>query len=811
MNKTQFVAPGGNNRGHLSVEKVMKKIISTLLIAFCGVCAAMASIDDWRYYTPFSGADRMAETRGRVYFTSAGSLFAYDKSNDETLAFSFMNDLNDPNDVTGVFAPFNGNYVVVAYSNGNMDVLRDDGSVVNLPDIKDSRMTDKRINNATFSDDQKTMLVATAFGIVRYNMVKLEVIDSGIYNDNVDAAAIIGGFPVAIVRGYVCVPPTPDTLRDLGYWWWQPHGVEKVVTAGGTTYAIVDEDGVKRPAILHLDPETRLVTKQYIGTREAEGMASGTAAEPIAIASGTQLTMADAEGNVTSTHTLPEGFNNSCFTAAGGPADLWTGSRQGVSNADAKDTYIYPPVKPGELSVRNVHILASSTRGDLYMSNRGNSLEFGTSGGNTGYQSVRTPDGVFHDSQPHGLDIPPTSTRPSPEGYLFDPLFVTPSVTNPGIYYTGNLSAGVFAIDALTGRQLVHFTPDNSPLPGYWNVRDAAFDSSGTLWLFSETSNANPPSLIALSPQGVAKMDKVSKDDWAIGTAAKSFFSARDGQIATGANGRLLYLLGDNKIGVYDTKGTATVSDDSFVEISRFRMADGSGFPELQRFHKLMEDPLTGALWVATNDGVIVVPEPTKVSGGIVDIVRPKVARNDGTGLADYLLSTQAVFNMAIDGAGHKWFVTRESGIFMTSADGTQILQNFTAANSPIPSNTVFSVKAHPAWADKIYFGTTNGLLEYRSGYSQPSDNLNDVLIYPNPVKPDYTGPITIQGLVDASRVKILSPGGLLVAELTSDGGTVRWSGNGTDGKRVPAGVYHVLASSQDKGAKPVGKIVVIR
>lgn len=789
---------------------MMKKIISTLLITVCAAVALWADNADWRHYMPFAGTEQMAETRGRVYFTSAGALFAYDKKSDETLVFNAMNALNDNNDVTGVYAPANGSFVVVAYSNGNMDLLRDDGTVANLPDIKDSRQGDKGINHVAFSDDLRTMLVATVFGLVRYDLSRLEVIDSGIFYENIKQAAFIDGHPAILIYGALRTPPVDSSLRDLDSWSWLATDVQKVVNSGGNLYALMTIDGQERPALLTLDASGKHLEVNLIGNASAGNIVAGSQTEPLAVASNSTLSMVDAQGNITNAYSVPDDFNTAVFTAAGGPANLWTGSKTGVSNADITAPYVYDPIKPGELSVKSIYLMTVSADGQLLMSDRGNSNVFGLSGGNIGHQSVMNPDGTFTDTQPHGLEIPASSSRPSPEGYLFDPLFITPSPIIKGIYYTGNLSAGVYAINASNGTQVAHFTPENSPINGYWCVRDVAFDSNGYMWLFSENDMKNPPSLMALSPAGQLKLNDVKIEDWVVAEAAKDFYSARDGQILVSHDGRLLYLKADSKIGIYDTKGTPSLADDTFSEMTRFRMADGSGYPELQRFNRILEDPRDGSIWVSTDDGVFTIPLP-KPEQGIVDIVKPKVARNDGTGLADYLLSSQKVVGLAIDGARHKWFTTYDSGVFMTSPDGTQILQNYNTSNSPLPSNMVLTVATHPQWADKVYFGTRNGLMEYRSGYSAPAADLKDVLIYPNPVKPDYTGAITIRGLMDASRVKILSPGGNLVAELTSDGGMVRWSGNGTDGRRVPAGVYHVLASTPDNGARQVGKIVVIR
>ena len=44
-------------------------------------------------------------------------------------------------------------------------------------------------------------------------------------------------------------------------------------------------------------------------------------------------------------------------------------------------------------------------------------------------------------------------------------------------------------------------------------------------------------------------------------------------------------------------------------------------------------------------------------------VYRIKIPRNDGTGLADYLLDTEEIKAIAIDGANRKWIGTATSGV----------------------------------------------------------------------------------------------------------------------------------------------------
>lgn len=86
----------------------------------------------------------------------------------------------------------------------------------------------------------------------------------------------------------------------------------------------------------------------------------------------------------------------------------------------------------------------------------------------------------------------------------------------------------------------------------------------------------------------------------------------------------------------------------------------------------------------------------------------------------------------------------------------------------------------------------------------------DNVWAYPNPVKPNYTGNITIQGLSYDADIKITTSNGILVNEGRSNGGTYVWNGNDLKGKRVASGIYMVetATSSGEKGT--VCKIAII-
>jgi flagellar hook assembly protein FlgD len=111
-----------------------------------------------------------------------------------------------------------------------------------------------------------------------------------------------------------------------------------------------------------------------------------------------------------------------------------------------------------------------------------------------------------------------------------------------------------------------------------------------------------------------------------------------------------------------------------------------------------------------------------------------------------------------------------------------------------------------------VFFGTDNGLCSYISDATQSNTEMtsDNVWAYPNPVEPNYTGPITITGLTLNADVKILSANGAIINEGRSNGGTYTWDGCDQKGRRVASGVYMVATATSDGKKGTVCKIAII-
>src|SRR5690606_28983015 len=112
----------------------------------------------------------------------------------------------------------------------------------------------------------------------------------------------------------------------------------------------------------------------------------------------------------------------------------------------------------------------------------------------------------------------------------------------------------------------------------------------------------------------------------------------------------------------------------------------------------------------------------------------------------------------------NKWIATTSSGVFCVSPNGQETLHRFTKDNSPLPSNNVLDIAIDPD-SGVVYFATGNGLVAYKGTNTAPRENLESLRAFPNPVRPNFAGNVTIDGLTSRANVKITDVNGNLVFE----------------------------------------------
>ncbi len=213
-----------------------------------------------------------------------------------------------------------------------------------------------------------------------------------------------------------------------------------------------------------------------------------------------------------------------------------------------------------------------------------------------------------------------------------------------------------------------------------------------------------------------------------------------------------------------------------------------------------------GFIWIGTADGIGVIQCAEQVfSGSGCEAIKP-IAQQGG--FSNYLFKGLAVQSIAVDGANRKWVATR-NGVWLISPSGDKIIYQFTEDNSPLLSSEVSNI-AIDGSNGEVFFATKKGICSFRGTATEPEETKKELLVFPNPVPPGYTGSIAIRGLTEGSIVKITELDGRLVYQTRALGGQAIWDGKDYRGNKRSSGVYLVLASNEEKTVNSSARIVFL-
>ncbi|WKN44486.1 hypothetical protein [Tunicatimonas pelagia] len=209
---------------------------------------------------------------------------------------------------------------------------------------------------------------------------------------------------------------------------------------------------------------------------------------------------------------------------------------------------------------------------------------------------------------------------------------------------------------------------------------------------------------------------------------------------------------------------------------------------------------LDGQLWLTGSEGVAFFPTPEQVFSDAT-LLKPVFDRQ-------FLLLGEFVTSVAVDGGNRKWVGTN-SGLWLFSETGEELVYNFTTENSPLISDVILDIVANNQ-SGEVFIATDRGVVSFRSTATEGVFAHQSVKLFPNPVRQSFDGLVGIQGLVNQATVKITTVSGVLVQELQAVGGTATWDLRAYTGDRVQSGVYLVFSASADGSETFVGKIAVV-
>lgn len=783
---------------------IKKLFLLMLMLLPCATATVKAQygVGDWKIHATFSGQNvqNIIDTGDKVYYLVSNNLFCYDKETQENENLNKGNYLSDVL-IKQIYYNSYKKYLLVVYDNSNIDIIDHDGKVFNMPDIKDAILTsDKTINHVSFTD--KAAYVATSFGYLVLNDSKYEVKESRIYNISMASVVVVGNqLMLSGNNGQLYYGNVDEYHEYLGSF--------KNISLQGGVLTPIDAT--------HFFYVSGYLYRMTM-TLDADGNATF-AGEDICKAAPTTLQKTpsgfianygpskkyyftfDTEGNKTDSVSNPSCDVLSCAESG----KWWAVGENGLRLIDNGTAGSY--FKPDCINIAlPFYVTYNNLNKKLYLSSAGTNYFFT-------YQftkcAVNTYDGTSWENVTPSFSnlskISPGHITSTGTGTYW----VTPDPDDADTYYLNTWWCGLLKVK---NNELVQaYNWNNSPLinnGNYYCHTVPMIDRAGTLWVAQTDNKTNP--IVAL-PKSKRLLESVTASDWVTPSIANIACTKRATALASKYTDDKIFNNGDyqNPIVFFNDGGdpTSTIKSASY---SQFTDQDEKSYS--WNYALCLVEDQNGKVWMGSDNGVISFDPKNAYNTTTFRVNHIKVPRNDGTNLADYLLDGQQVNCMAVDGSNRKWIGTNSSGLFLVSADGSEIIKQFNTSNSYLSSNTIYGVCCNPN-SNSVYVVTANGVLEYLSDSTPAEDDYSSVYAYPNPVRPDFTGLITIKGLMDNSLVKIADPQGNVVKQLKSNGGMATWDGCNENGTRVKTGVYFVLASQGDSDGNQsaVTKIMIIR
>lgn len=810
-------------------------LLFSLLITIDGN-AKNKPIGTWNVYSSFSApAQKVIDTKNVVYYTSGGRLFSYDKKNDENYSYTIGNKLSDY-DITDIYYNYDKNYLLITYSSGNIDLLYTDGNVVNMSDIKDATIDPPlTINSVAFDGDR--IYVATEFGLVIFNEPRHEVIQSGIYGKSIGAVTVMGDNLVVYADKYFWFTNKSnniikfDAFTQLYGYSHIPHDLIPVAD-NKLIFRVDDGYLYLRLHTIDFDKHTYVPKKFRNDSYNNYSYLSKGDDGAIYYVSDNKLysISGDYSENEKELCVLPEELKEGCkFGTYTGAGALWSLNKDGIACHSIGDddgvTVNMDRYRPEEFSVSSVYYFFPTLDSKyLFVQNLG-STAYKFDGATATVLTAQNASRInLSTEESKNMTLYPVVTKnnqiPTRDNYMYASTHtgLTPDAKAPDTYYLSTRNFGMFKVR--NGNEVGRYDDTNSPIPFFdnrWICYGCSMDRGGNLWVMVEHCNykKNPILVLPADKCGLDPKD-VKTEDWYvpdfIGNEVVDYWGGQDATFLNCKKSNMIFIIthGGDQVLAYDTRGTFNdFSDDRYYLWESFTDQDGNKLAPARK-NCIVEDH-DGKVWIGTNEGVIEIANPSNALNPNMTVNHVKVPRNDGTNMADYLLGTDNVMSISVDASNRKWLATYGSGLFLVSPDGHMIIENYTYENSPLPDNNVNAVYADPN-SSTIYIGHRAGLITYSTDAAPVEDDYSNIYAFPNPVRPDYTGPIYIRGFMENTLVKIADVSGNVVSQGRAEGGLYAWDGCTSSGSRVKTGVYYVLVSQNASGSSSgaVTKIMVV-
>lgn len=756
-----------------------------------GVLTAQSDlrIGEWADHLPYNGGHTVTQSDDRVYYGTDLALMSISKS--DTSQVTFFSKVDGLSDVGPSWIKYHRDLriLVAGYANGNIDLI-DSTGVTNINDIVRNTgiQGDKRITRI-YVDNGPVIFLCTPFGLLQLNIV------TGLFGSTVFTGSPVNDFTIYAGRYYLATdeglysfdPGSGQLLEDIGSWTrvdvpgiGVDYPCKALAIFEDVLYAGIGKD------LYRLDQDEFLLwyTKPNysIAYLSAEGrnLMAGFRCD------------GDCIGKVY--YFRGSGFwheNGIYCTARPGYAiedeagriwyaDAFPNFRLAQNQFTPCDTLMYQTPYSGSVSELAIK------GGLLYVATGGVSETYGYKGNKDGYFTFdRTQWKTYNQFNT------PAIAATGLENFFRILPHPTKDILYVGSYWGGLLEVrnGVYKV----------YDDANSSLQGAVGdeqrerVAGLAFDPAGNLWVTN---------YLAARPLSVLKADGTWRS---FNFPCSSVTSAS--QIVIDQRGYKWIMLYSKSAGVivYDDRGTIdNPADDRCIQLG----ASNSAIPS-NSVNCLAVDR-EGDIWVGTAEGPVVFDG----AGDIFSGHQGSRVRVEQDGVLNYLLGEETVYTIAVDGANRKWFGTG-SGIFVQSSAGDKEVAAFNSRNSPLLDDRIIDI-AIDGQNGVVYVATNSGIMSYRTdAIDGEFIHSTDVYAFPNPVRPDYQGPIAIRGLAEDAVVKITDVRGQILFETRALGGQAIWDGRDLKGKPAETGVYLVFSTNAGtEFSKPdalVTKILVVQ
>ncbi len=782
----------------------MKKnaILALIFAVTLSAHAEQQPIGSWRTHWAYSNTQIIAQTPDKVYGVSGGALFAVGKDDNAITLLSKITGLND-NNITYIAYSDEMRMLIVAYSNSNIDLLTD-GNIYNITDLYRKNMAGSKGINHIYCVG-KMAYFSCDFGIMKLDLEKREVADTYIIGAGGTNTAVLsltenGGRWYATTPNAVMTAPTTGVnLANFENWTAiatpTPKTNKRIVVYKNEFY------------LLQSDSVLYKYSASNWNKYRSNVVAINTDGERMFLCEPLQFQMFAADGNQT--------FANSGIYMAyydSVESQIWTAADMvGIARItpDTKATAIFRPNGPTvnyawriRYSDGRIFVVPGGRWASQYQ-RAGHVMIFE----NNTWRNITQGEINAVTSQEHNtpfinaLDFLDVAIDPSDKTHFFVAAY------GMGLYeFRNDQPYRLYNADNSGVETIYPLRKPNSDYYHYHRLDGLTYDNDGNLWFLNMPSSSAVKLVKYRTPDGTINSLGFS--------GLQQISTAQDIIISNQDTHQKWVLIPREQSGTttalftfYDNGTPSKASDDVTRYFKSFTDQDGNKYAPTN-FRCIAQDQ-DNQLWIGSNDGICVLNNQLKAFEDDFTCSRIKIPRNDGTNLADYLLDGVQINAIAVDGSNRKWIGTETNGVFLVSEDGLETIHHFTSENSPLLSDNIISIGINEKTGE-VFFGTGNGLISYQSDASEGNETFSNVHAFPNPVREDYTGIITITGLVTDTRVKITDIAGNVVYETISNGGIATWDGNRRGGGRVATGIYLAMCFSPDGKQHETTKILII-